>query len=157
MTTSEKKCAICSHLILDNSLQCPKCGSGVFESKKSRPLNHDTINTDQLPSPVPKKNRVEDIVNRNCDKIIEIVKDCGHADYISYESSNALANEILSLKNSRDRSLATKLIALYKNNLKRYIETVNYDQYFIKLQKECIMLLIEIEAYLFFKSSINSA
>ncbi len=37
---TKKKCAICSHVFSDDSLQCPKCGSSVFESQKTRTEVH---------------------------------------------------------------------------------------------------------------------
>lgn len=78
----------------------------------------------------------------------------GLAGFISLESSKALSNEIQTLKNNHDRSLATRLIALHEKNLQRYIETMNFSEEFIKFQRECINLLIEIEAALYFQSRI---
>lgn len=37
MPDTLKKCAICSHVFSGSDLQCPKCGGGVFESKRSQP------------------------------------------------------------------------------------------------------------------------
>ena len=198
MATSEKKCAICSHLFSDDSLECPMCGCSVFEAQRTsqemqsqghEDVNREIINTDPLPSKDANvkrhwfrrmfggkretsgssQNRLadvnrsqegecikEDTVSRYCDKAIELVKDYGLAGFISHASSNTLANEILSLKNNRDRNLATMLIALHEKNLKRYIETINESEAFIKMQRECINLLIGIEAALYFMSKIKT-
>ncbi len=37
MATFEKKCALCTHVFSGNTLLCPKCGSGVFETQKTQP------------------------------------------------------------------------------------------------------------------------
>jgi ankyrin repeat protein/DNA-directed RNA polymerase subunit RPC12/RpoP len=64
MDMTEKKCAICSHVFSGDLLQCPKCGSGVFESEKTRSqlfaqesdsLSNEVINANPLLSSGPKK------------------------------------------------------------------------------------------------------
>lgn len=66
MDMIEKKCAICSHVFSGSLLQCPKCGSGVFEPQKKQsqihaqeiePLSHDVIHSDHFASPETKPKR----------------------------------------------------------------------------------------------------
>ena len=100
-----------------------------------------------------------DGVNAKCDKAIEIINDCGHANYINDEMRNTLVDDIQTLKIQQDRSLASKLSALHENNLKRYIETKKstpaFSQDYVKLQIECISLLNEVEAALYVQENFK--
>ena len=63
METSEKKCAICSHVFSGSSLQCPNCGRSVFEAQKTQSqvqaqtngtFGEDAINAKHLGTPQTK-------------------------------------------------------------------------------------------------------
>jgi predicted nucleic acid-binding Zn-ribbon protein len=51
--TTTKKCAVCSFVFSSDNLQCPKCGSGVFESEKIR-------SQADAPRPTPNNTTIED-------------------------------------------------------------------------------------------------
>lgn len=99
-------------------------------------------------------------VDKMCDKAIEIINNCSHANYISDEKCNALVSEIQLLKSKQDRSLASKISEQHENNLKHYVQTMkstpDFSNDFFKFQTDCISLLNDIEETLYFQERFKS-
>ena len=99
-------------------------------------------------------------IEDKCDKVITAINGCARANYISAKQCDSLVSRILSLKQRKERSLASELSELHENNLKHYIETrqssPEYSPDFVRLQIECVSLLNEIEAALYVQEQLQT-